>query len=523
MKKFLTLTILCLALALSGPAHAANYYFDLASGNDTTGDGTAGNPWKTIDKCTTGRSAGDECRGALTAITTLDGTLTFTDGSVTVSTSTDQSAVVAANDVISKQGNGEAWWKVASVASGAITLSVAYYGNGTGSGDAVTGYKITPTTSTDGDIQSAGSAGSYIKISGGWNLGTETQTGVTAFLSSEGSPLDWNARAYIWLDNFIILPGSNNCIDAIDGVFAKLTNIYCAGSTTYPSSQHINLSSNNAYLDTIAMTGGAGYGLVVDNLAFIENLYGYSVGTGVGDYGFYLNEDHAVIAKTIRFAGSPRQVLAIFSSSMIFIESFYFQNSGAYPTALINDSNNVRFSNGIFTGGAASFDAIGENIVFVNMPFDITTSFVGTASSIYPSISVCVTGSDCYLIDTFGKITHDSTAAARSGKALKFTPTTAKSGIAYRVGTVKISSVATDITLNAYLKDDADFNGEVIWWVSRNGTFVSKTDKTPTTSYVKESIVVAAADLVADEYLDLFVQAHGTTGNVWIDDFSAEQ
>ena len=62
MKKLVFIAMLLLLFPANALATA--YYFDLASGDDSTGDGSNSNPWKTIDKCTTSRSAGDECRGA---------------------------------------------------------------------------------------------------------------------------------------------------------------------------------------------------------------------------------------------------------------------------------------------------------------------------------------------------------------------------------------------------------------------------------------------------------------------------
>src|SRR3990172_5674699 len=178
MIKFFKYLILIILL-ISSPVYGANFYFDLASGNDTTGDGSSGNPWKTIDKCTTTRSAGDECRGAKTTITTLAGTLTFTNGSTSVATSVDQTAVVAAGDIVGKNSGLEGWWKVASLTSSAITLTYQYWGI-SGSGDAVTAYKITPVTASEEyDINSSGSAENLLKISGGWDLTGPTQDGLT--------------------------------------------------------------------------------------------------------------------------------------------------------------------------------------------------------------------------------------------------------------------------------------------------------------------------------------------------------
>ena len=144
-------------------------------------------------------------------------------------------------------------------------------------------------------------------------------------------------------------------------------------------------------------------------------------------------------------------------------------------------------------------------------------------TSVSPIWIIHETGEDAKRCFTDGVITSDSSADARSGKAVKITPTSASVPIGEKVGNVKIPSAATDLTLKIYLKDDASFNGSVHFIVLRNGKYLSRTVKTPTTSYVQESVVIAAADLVANEYLDLYVLAIGTAGSVWVDDFSADQ
>jgi len=95
--------------------------------------------------------------------------------------------------------------------------------------------------------------------------------------------------------------------------------------------------------------------------------------------------------------------------------------------------------------------------------------------------------------------------------------------IVAKIGNVKIPSMSSVLAVSAYLKDDAGFNGTVLFVVVRNGKWISRIEKIPTTAYVQQSIVVATVDLVADDYIDLYAIVTGTSGNVWIDDFSAEQ
>ena len=64
------------------------YYVDLENGDDTTGDGSAGNPYKTTSKGTTGLTGGDECRVAKSSDPESVGNATWTNGSSLVTLAT---------------------------------------------------------------------------------------------------------------------------------------------------------------------------------------------------------------------------------------------------------------------------------------------------------------------------------------------------------------------------------------------------------------------------------------------------
>ena len=189
-------------------------YCDYTNGNDTTGDGSSGNPYKTIDKASTGLSGDDEVRCAKSpAPTALSGTLTFTNGSTSVATSEDLTGSLAAKDFVSLNSTGEhtgeTWWEISSINSTTITLTSKYSGTGgTGTGYKLgvtdTGAAAGPTTVVQ-QVSASGSSGHLIKISGGWNLsGTPTQDGYTWFFQSGankyGYALQLSSKSYINLD-----------------------------------------------------------------------------------------------------------------------------------------------------------------------------------------------------------------------------------------------------------------------------------------------------------------------------------
>jgi hypothetical protein len=511
---------------------AANYYFNLASGNDTTGDGSAGNPWKTIDKCTTTRSAGDECRGAKTAITTLAGTLTFTNGSTSVGTSADLTAVVAAGDFVSKNSGLEGWHRVASLNSTVITLSFQYWGL-TGSGSAVTGYKVTPVAASEElDLNSSGTSTSPILVSGGWDLTGPTQDGITAVSYTATNLIDTNAKSFVKISKFILYNSSATGINiSSTSTGIEIEDVFIIGCTT----AGVAIDGDQAKLTNVVHAGGTGVG--IDILGFynlLTNVYSFSAGTGSGDNGIKIGR--SVICKNCRSYNSYSHNFSFATGgSGSFLTDCISDTSRAGSDTVFTDAGDIIFFNFTTNGGTAYVATAGTDtwgtISFIESTltagssgtFQISTTY--TKNMLIPVVVHKPVGADSILYFTYGTIEHDSSADCNSGKCLKFLSAgaTISTGVGHKVGSVKIPSTASALTLNAYIKDDASFDGYVAFLVIRNGKFISKTMKDPTTSWAKNSVVVATDDLVEGEYLDLYVLVNGTAGSLFVDDFSAEQ
>ena len=524
MKKFFIQLLLILTLAFN--VSATNYYFDLASGNDSTGDGSAGNPWKTIDKCTTSRSAGDECRGALTAITTLDGTLTFTNGSTTVNTSSDLTAVVAAGDLVGKNSGLEGWWRVASRDATTITLAYQYWGL-SGSGSAVTGYKITPVAaSEEQDVNSSGSSSAYLKVSGGWNLSNTTQEGYTAYSFGSGNCFDFNSKTWVEVEKFMFVLTA--------GAYAIYLNHYTKNyiHNCFISSAITGIASlTDTTIKDVVLTGGIGNGVTgIGQNNILENVYCFSPGNGSTDYSFsFVGCLNYLLNCRVYNSYGPAFYFAT-ESGVIFLVNCISDTVISGDNVEINGySPGITFYNFTASGASAYVcDTYYGEVKFIES--SLTAGGSGTfylSSSYQQALNAAHTykpiGGDSQQVFYDGIIEHDSSADCRSGNCIKFDSSSATYPLITKVGNVKIPSAGSALTVSAYLKDDADFNGTVNFLVVRNGKWISKTAKTPTTSYVKESVVVATGDLVADDYIDLYVIVSGTAGNVWIDDFSAEQ
>jgi len=165
----------------------AIWYVDLASGNDTTGNGSSGNPYKTEYKCVTSGANGDEIRVAKTsAHTTVSGVanFTFTDGSKTVATSADARGSFSVGDYIAKttatgNGNFETFYRITATAVDSLTIAHFYYGTTEAVANVLKAVYVTSAQGYTNTIQTwLSNKGTWL-ISGGWNLATETRDGET--------------------------------------------------------------------------------------------------------------------------------------------------------------------------------------------------------------------------------------------------------------------------------------------------------------------------------------------------------
>lgn len=162
-------------------------YCDFNIGDDNNGDGSAGNPYKTITKASTGLTGGDEVRVAKSPDpTALTGTLTFTQGSTAVTGSgTAFTTELAIGDfILGADGN---WWEAVVISSDTSLTLYREYSGSTAAGVSSQKLGVTDTgeATQNQQVQAVNSTGSSdslrVKISGGWDLSTQTQTGQTFF------------------------------------------------------------------------------------------------------------------------------------------------------------------------------------------------------------------------------------------------------------------------------------------------------------------------------------------------------
>ena len=168
-------------------------YCSWLTGDDTIGDGSAANPYKSITKASTGLTGGDEVRVAKSPEpTNLTGTLSFTNNSAAVTGSgTAFNTELAIGDFISApDGN---WYEVITITSNTSATLYKNYPSASASGHSSQKLGVTDTGAAGSSttqvqvVSSSGTSSANLKISGGWDLTTETQTGQTWFRQMHGT------------------------------------------------------------------------------------------------------------------------------------------------------------------------------------------------------------------------------------------------------------------------------------------------------------------------------------------------
>jgi len=162
----------------------AIWYVDNLNGSDTTGNGTIVTPYKTILKATQIGVDNDVVRVAGSGWTNLSGTLTFTKGSASITTSVNLTGELSPGSIFTitdPTWGTEIWvWKVFSITATTIVVSaVTQVGNITVNAKKMTNINYYTTTAS---VTHDSIAKNGIEVQGGWINGFTEQTGLTAMV-----------------------------------------------------------------------------------------------------------------------------------------------------------------------------------------------------------------------------------------------------------------------------------------------------------------------------------------------------
>jgi hypothetical protein len=338
------LLVLAMFFACASVSFAATIYVDSDTGNDTTGDGTSGAPYKTFHKGYTEASAGDTLD--------IDGTFSWTDADETGDASTS-GYTISKNLTISGSGPDTTIVQ-ANTASSTATSRVFTIGSSatvTVENLTLRNGKVTGTTTHGGCLSS---------------------TGTTTLIALEVH--DCSAGGY---GGGISNQGT---LSLRDSTIYNNTTYYAGGgvSQTYSATGNITLTNNTLYGNLVTAAGGAFYGggfyantgdVYLTNNTIVSNVVTNGIGGGahlhfsVGDA--YLHNN--LIANNTAYYTGTRDWHAyggtIYSGHNIIgrSESYSWQTTGDW-TDSNSDGTFVQYSSGLTgTLGLDSAAAINDN------------------------------------------------------------------------------------------------------------------------------------------------------------------
>lgn len=507
-------------------------YCDYTSGNDTTGDGTNGDPWKTITKASIGLSGGDEVRVAKSpANTALTGTLGFTiNGTALVGTNTlFESELVIGDFVLGGDGH---YWEVVTITNDTAAVLHKKYSGSTGAG--ITAYKLGVTstgeaaaTSTQIQVVSASgtSVASRLKISGGWDLTGPTQDGQTYFRQMHGTfnnrygrGLYSSGKDYIEIERLHFMRYDNGFYaDGADGWLITGMNCIGAGDEAF----YMSNSTNDELVSCIASQSN-------DRGLYLSTIKRFIITSPICDsnenYGIYMTQgmNNTIIAPTCKSNKGYAIAMSSSNNNIIITPTF---NNNEYGVYFLSSHNNTIVAPILNDNSVYGIYSVSS---YLNVCHALTGTgngediFVSTPGSYGKIASLGVqhfkAAGDNRQYFEFG-VTYRDTADARSGACFKFDPSNAT----YYIRQSFFCPVSSGVerTVKIYMKDDAGFDGDVVAALFFLGEKITGwTTWTMTTSYVEQDIVGASGAITEDGVIELRVKVRGTAGNVFADDFS---
>jgi len=417
-------------------------YCSWATGDDTTGTGTAAAPYKTITKASTSRTAGDEVRVAKSPDpTALTGTTAWTLNSTTVTgTDTLFTTELAIGDFISApDGN---WYEVITITSNTSATLYKKYPSASASGHLSQKLGVTDTGAAAGSttsvqtVSASGTSSANLKISGGWDLSTETQTGqtffrqlnTTTFTNRYGYGLYISGKTYTELSNLNFLRYRNG-IYYSSGSNNTITSATCNSNGYYGI--YYDSSSNNTI--TTATCNSNGYYGIYYYSSSSNNTITSATCNSNGYYGIYYN----------------------ISSSNNTITSATCNSNNQYGIYYASSSNNVIYSLSTASNAAGVYSNNGLNIIHNATIAEATK--VDTSTTYYANVRVHINnmGGYSYVYSNYATANSQNASAGGTGKEWKLAITDAARGTIYPfyipIARVAVAS-SGKVTVKVYFK-----------------------------------------------------------------------
>jgi len=437
-------------------------YCSWATGDDTTGTGTAANPYKTITKASESRTAGDEVRVAKSPDpTALTGTTAWTlNGATVTGTNTLFTTELAIGDFISAPDGG--WYEVITINSNTSATLYKKYPSATASGHSSQKLGVTDTgeaasgTTQVQVVNSSGNSSAFLYISGGWELSTETQTGQTWFRQMHGTfnnrngyGLYMTGKSYTNLDKLNFLRYNYGIYYYNNSNNNTITSATCNSNGT--GIYHYNNSNNNTITSATCNSNGTGiYYYTSCNNNTIASATCNSNGTGIY---YYTGNNNTITSATcnsnttgISYSGSSNNN-TIASATC---------NSNGYGIYYSGSSNNTIYA--LSTTGNTTAGIYSDNSNNICHSATIAESKkVATGTAYYSDTRQYINnlGGYSYVYSNYATANSQNASAGGTGKEWKLAITNAARSTIYPfyipIARVAVAS-SGKVTVKVYFK-----------------------------------------------------------------------
>ena len=512
-------------------------YCSWATGDDTTGTGTAAAPWKTITKTTTSRSAGDEVRVAKSPDpTALTGTTAWTlNGTTVTGTSTLFTSELVIGDFISAP-DGQ-WYEVITITSDTSATLYKKYPSATASGHSSQKLGVTDTgaaaasTTAIQTVSSSGNSSAFLYISGGWDLSTETQTGQTYFRQMHGTfnnrygyGLYMTGKSYTNISRLHFLRYNYGIY------YTSSNNNTCTSPTCNSNANHgiSYSSSNNNTCTSPTCNSNGSYGIYYYSS---NNNTCTSPTCNSNSHGiyYYTSSNNTCTSPTCNSNGIG---IYYYSSSNNNTCTSPTCNSNSYGIYYFFGSNNFIYGTLSTTGNATGAISSNTGYNFIEEA-SIAESTKATGFTNYADGRVYINdmGGQSYIYTDNGNIVSQNATAGGTGREWKFSPTNAIRDSSYPLWLPMARfAVASSgqVTITAYFKKSGTGvagalrcrYGQVAWSDAASDIVVNCPDNT-NRNQVTLQFTPTEAGVVEVEALAWYVSS--TSQTVIVDDIAISQ
>jgi parallel beta-helix repeat protein len=391
-----------------------------------------------------------------------------------------------------------------------------------------TGAAASSSTAVQTVSVSGTSLASRLTISGGWDLSSQTQTGITffrqlhgTFANRYGRGLYFSSKSYVSISNIGFLRYDT-------GIYYSSSNNNTATSCTCNSNSNYGIyyyssSNNNTATSCTCNSNGIGiyYSSSNNNTATsctcnsnITGIYYSSSNNNTatsctcnsnsnyGIYYYYSSNNNTATSCTCN------------SNSNYGIYYYYYSNNNTASSCTCNSNT----TNSIYSD-TSLFNVINNTALSNAIAVATAKTYSDKPCLQFQKYNTAAGDHRCYY--EYGNTVRDVTTPRTGTECLKYNPSSAIYYISQSFFFKADSGVQQ--TLSAYIRKTSTFNGDVQLAIFFEGIAIADwAAVTPTNNdtYEQKSAVAAAGSITEDGVLELRIKVRGSAGSIYVDDLA---